>query len=574
VAENLLGLSLTGPQPILEAEPTRPAKRGGDPALAEAILSGDWNLERDLVVLVGPGAGPPSAALRRLGQQRILWFRTCDDGSADAPIGVIRVDHVDEVAAAVRALGALAPDRIDGRALDPVHARLCDQVIARIEGARARRSLGGGPGAGTLAHARIEQGLANLPALCRWPGAGSLAAAMNGTPLVIVAPGPSLDRHIDTLRELRGRAVLLALSHSVAPLRRAGITPDIVLVADSHDVSHHLAGADLSDVHAVVVASTAHPTMFRTAAPRYLALPEPCPIDDWLWQLAGADQPDPLAIVQDGGSVAHTALALGLAWGCDPIGFVGLDLSFPGGRCYVENSADGDVRAVASHDGRAISLEGWREPGHRGRSPASERLVELPGWDGRPLPSSFHFSMCQRWFEETARQIAGRVRLYNCSEGGAYIGGMRHIRLAWLASQLPPANGLDLTAAAARAVDQVDARSRRRVARERLVELMLDLRSTAALSGAALCAVLGGLPILSTLVETELGPATGTASDAERRSAALHRGAAWLEPRVIEAERALAREDRSAVTQRLWPQTAGAALPAGVAALPAGTASR
>ena len=556
-AENLLGLSLTGPPPVLDAEPPPLDAEAEDAALAEAMLSGEWNNERDLVVLVGPGAGPATAELRRLGQHRILWFRTSDDSGADPPAGVLRVDHLDEVAAAVRALGALAPGRIAGRALDPAHARLCQQVIARIERARGQRALSCGLGAGAVARARIEQGLANLPPLCRWPGAGALTAAMSGMPMVIVAPGPSLDRHIDTLGDLRGRAVLLALSHSLVPLRRAGITPDIVLVADAHDVGHHLAGEDLSDVAAVVVTATAHPVMFCTAAPRYFALPEPSPVDGWLLQLAGADRTDPLAIIPSGGSVAHTALALGLAWGCDPIGFVGLDLSFPGGRCYAGSSADGDVRAVASSDGRALSLEGWLAPDFRGRDLVSERLVELPGWDGRPLPSSFHFSMCQRWFEETARQVARRVRLYNCSEGGAYIGGMRHIRLAGLVSQLPRASELDLTAVAARAVEQTDARSRRRAARERLVELMLELRSFAGLSGRELAAARGSLPILTDLVETELGPAAGTASDAERRRAALNRWASWLEPRVVEAERALAREDRTSETLRLRPRAGG-----------------
>ena len=531
-------------------------RQGSEEELAEAIQSGGWDTERDLVVLVGPAPASSAAMLRRLGQQRILWFRAGDESGAEQPAGVIRVDDLEEVAAAVRAFGALSPDRVAGRPLDPAHAPLYDQVVTRIERARGERFLSGEPGAGAAAtRMRIEQGLANLPALCRWPGVEAVGRALAGVPMIVVAPGPSLAQSIDRVAQLRGRAVLLALSHSVAPLLEAGVVPDFVLAADAHDVSYHLDRHDLSGIAALIVAATAHPALFRSAAPRHLALGEPGPIDRWLLDLvARPDQGDALPA---GGSVAHTALALGLAWGCDPIGFVGLDLSFPRGQCYAPGGADGAVRPVVSRDRRTVALEGWTDTNRRGRAAASERMVELPGWDGHPLPSSFHFSMCQRWFEETARRVAGATRLYNCSEGGAYIGGMRHIRLTGLAGRLPLAAGLNPAALAARAIAEVDAQERRRAVRERLVDLAVDLRSCQVLAGRDVTAVLGSLPLVAALVEADMSAmpagARGQGADGSRRRAALARWASWLEPRLVEAERALAREDRAAETICLRP---------------------
>jgi hypothetical protein len=554
-------LHATIPPPIADRD--RPAEEvAGDALLAAAILRGGWDVGRDLVVLVGPAPARAAGALRRLGQERILWLRTGDDEPTEAPAGVLRVDHLDEVAAAVRALGALEPDRVTGRALDPAHAPLCDQVIARIERARRERALCSDPGGGAAAaRTRLEQGLANLPALCRWPGAAGVGTSLAGMPMLIAAPGPSLARTIELLPALRGRAVLLALSHAVAPLLRAGITPDFVLAADEHDVSHHLAGLDLSSIGAIIAASTAHPLTFQSGALRHLVLAASGPVDAWLGELAGPDSEAAEAappMLSSGGSVAHTALSLALAWGCDPIGFVGLDLSFPGGQCYVNASADGGVHAVASADGRTVSLEGWAAAPEQRRARASERLVELPGWDGRPLPTSFHFSMCQRWFEETARRMAGTVRLYNCSEGGAYIGGMRHIRLAGLASRLPPPAALSPAGVAARAVGQVDPRTRRRVARERLVDVALLLRELQGPRAGETAAP----PLLSALVDAEMADAeprgARSPGEEERRGAALRRWAAWLEPRVVEAERALARQDRAAETLRMRAQAPAA----------------
>jgi hypothetical protein len=531
----------------------------GDVELAGAIQRGAWDIERDLVVLVGPSPALAAGGLRRLGQQRILWIRTGDEVVGDAPAGVLRVDHLDEVEAAVRALGIAGDERVSGRALEAAQVPLHEQVMARIERTRAERALAADAGTGTAAaRLRLEQGLANLPALCRWPDAETLAGSMAGAPLLIVAPGPSLTDSLDLLRQLSGRAVVLALSHAVAPLLRAGVVPDLILAADGHDVAHHLEGVDLSAVGALLATATAHPNQFQSAAPRHLVLSEPGPIDAWLAELAGgiAAAGAGEALLPGGGSVAHTALSLGLRWGCDPIGFVGLDLSCPGGRVYAEHCPDGDVRAVESADRRTLSLEGGREGGLRR---GLERLVELPGWDGHPVPSTFHLAMAHRWFEETARRMAGSVRLYNCSESGAYIGGMRHIRLAGLANRLPGPADFGITGTVQRAVAMIDPRGRRRAARERLIELALDLRRHQEPIGRE---ALTPAPLLSTLVEAEMACEPRGArgiNEAARRGAATRRWAAWLEPRAVEAERALARQDRVSEATRPRAVVAAAA---------------
>ena len=61
-----------------------------------------------------------------------------------------------------------------------------------------------------------------------------------------------------------------------------------------------------------------------------------------------------------GGSVATSAFSLSLKWGCDPIVFVGLDLSFPDGKYYVSTSSDGEARARI--DGNGIVRFHFRGP--------------------------------------------------------------------------------------------------------------------------------------------------------------------------------------------------------------------
>jgi hypothetical protein len=111
---------------------------------------------------------------------------------------------------------------------------------------------------------------------------------------------------------------------------------------------------------------------------------------------------------------------------------------------------------------------------------------------------------------------------------------------------------------AARAVGQVDPRTRRRVARERLVDVALLLRELQGPRAGETAAP----PLLSALVDAEMADAeprgARSPGEEERRGAALRRWAAWLEPRVVEAERALARQDRAAETLRMRAQAPAA----------------
>src|SRR5262249_21652419 len=135
------------------------------------------------------------------------------------------------------------------------------------------------------------------------------------------------------------------------PVLAAGVTPDLVVTVDPQDVRYHFAGCDVSRT-CLVNAATVNPSLFDMPA-RYLTLSANSAIDDWIFAGLGED-----AVVPGGGSVATTAFSLALRWHCDPIIFVGLDLSFPGGNYYVTTSSDGGARAVVDDRG-VMRVEGW-----------------------------------------------------------------------------------------------------------------------------------------------------------------------------------------------------------------------
>ena len=406
----------------------------GAAVLVDRMLPEVWDRETDLVVLVGRGLELVAEVLHDLGQRRIISLNGNPAGKA------IVVESPAELALVVRMQVPCPPTRTVlrgalGMPREDVEAAR-ETVTAALSDLRIHRNT-----VRAFSRAWIDHGLTNLPAIARAPSVATVGDRLRGLPMVIVAPGPSLAKNAHLLRELKGRALICAFSHSLRPVIAAGVTPDLVLTVDPQDVRYHFEGCDVSGT-TVVNAATVHPALFELAARRTIALSANCAIDDWIFEGTGEN-----AQVPGGGSVATTAFSLALRWGCDPIVFVGLDLSFPDGAYYVTTSHDGGARAVIDDHG-TMRVEGWSS-GFRamkaggGPSAPTERALELPGWNAGDapagmVPSSFMFSMFHRWFvDRTANADLGATRVFNCTEGGAFIAGMTHRRLADVIAELP-----------------------------------------------------------------------------------------------------------------------------------------
>jgi hypothetical protein len=400
----------------------------GVAVLADAMLPAVWDYETDAVVLVGSGLEPVAELLRDLGQRRIVMH------AGGTPSGAVATVAHDEIVTAIRTMAPVTPARFVVRAALGVERGEAEAVTEVVRAALSEMRIHRNT-VQAFSRTWIEQGAANLPAIAKWPSIAALDGKFTGMPMVIVAPGPSLAKNIAQLRALEGRAIIAAFSHSLKPVVAAGIVPDLVITVDPQDVGYHFAGCDVSK-SCLVNAATVHPSLFELDAGRCLTLSANCAIDDWIFDGLGEQ-----AMAPGGGSVATTAFSLALRWGCDPIVFVGLDLSFPGGSYYVETSVDGDAKAVVDERGH-VRVEGWSDSfhtmkAHGGPKAALERSLELPGWSGGTVPSSFMFSMFHRWFVERMRSVTTRV--YNCTEGGAFIEGMNHRPLADVLAELGPA---------------------------------------------------------------------------------------------------------------------------------------
>jgi hypothetical protein len=280
------------------------------------------------------------------------------------------------------------------------------EVLARLAfqhdaNAAARRALSGR----YLLHT-----LANAPTIAREGDAGRLRGAFAGTPALIAAAGPSLNRNINELAPVRDNALVIACDTAALPMLSAGLAPHLVVAVDASEANaRHLAAFPSGRTWLAAEASV-HPSAVRPFAGRTFFFKvsdhEPWP---WLGSF-GLDR----ARLDAWGSVMTTAFALALEMGCDPIVFIGADLAFTGGLPYCRGTSF--EATWASWVGGGDTYEQvWQQL--LKRWPATE----APALDGSPTRTAPHLLAFRDWIAERAAVRVDRT-IVNGTGAGLLMG--------------------------------------------------------------------------------------------------------------------------------------------------------
>lgn len=225
------------------------------------------------------------------------------------------------------------------------------------------------------------------------PGIEPLAGIAAGTPAVVCGAGPTLDELLPELNRIAEAALVIAVDTAIIALQRAGITPDIAVVADpQYWNSRHLDHCDTTDTLLVAEPAT-HPRVLRLwRGPRLLSA-SLFPLGSYFDARSGRT-----LRLGAGGSVATSAWDLARIMGASTIGLIGIDLAFPHHRTHCHGSffeerlhrvAD---RVHPSEDGLWHYLHG-----------AQPRTVVA--YNGRPVMSDARMDVYRRWFSEQARRF-------------------------------------------------------------------------------------------------------------------------------------------------------------------------
>jgi hypothetical protein len=397
-------------------------------------LGASWDLETDVIVLAGAGATPTIDHLLACGHKRIILYVPAEHwAGGDSRIRSVR--STSELWAALIALDppprSITLRRVPGGGIS---SELHQDIAKTLQELAVNRATFASKG-----DTWVRNSLRNMRYMVDRPSIETLRGSFAKKPCVIVSAGPSLSKNIDGLRELQKRALIIAGNRSVAPLKQAGIKPDLVIVADPIDLRYQLDGDRLEGAGALLLDLVVHQGMYDLEARRHFTYTSVHEVMNSTFGALGQG-----GLLSSGGSVATTSLALAIELGCDPVLFVGQDLAITGDKYYIETALDGATR-VSVNNGVGV-FENWSpelmhavQELHGGladsRKPV-QAFISVKGWDGQPVSTSFQFNNYRRWLEHKVGSLEKPLRVINCTEGGAYIQNMEHMTLAEAKAQL------------------------------------------------------------------------------------------------------------------------------------------
>jgi hypothetical protein len=250
------------------------------------------------------------------------------------------------------------------------------------------------------------------------PSLSRLENCFKGNPAVVVSAGPSLRKNKHLLKDLQGRAVIIAVQTTLQPLLEMGIEPQFVTSLDYHEIcTRFFEKLPPSLATELIAEPKANNAIFRM---------NPGPLS-----VVGNDFAEGLlremklkhSVIPPGATVAHLAYYLAEHIGCDPIIFVGQDLGFTDGLCYMPGTSYEDVWRPELSRFCTVEMKQWEQI-------VRERFIlrRISDYQGRPMYTEERLFSYLQQFERDF--LKTRTRIIDASEGGAAKAGSTPMPLA------------------------------------------------------------------------------------------------------------------------------------------------
>jgi hypothetical protein len=249
-------------------------------------------------------------------------------------------------------------------------------------------------------------------------GINRLRGRYRDCPAVIVSAGPSLRKNKHLLKGLDKSAVLIAVQTTLQPLLEMGCEPHFVTSLDYHEICTRFFEKLPAKIRTELVAEP-------KATPRVLEMMTG-PVN-----LIGNDFAEGLLrelklgkpSLTSGATVAHLAFYLAEHLGCDPIIFVGQDLGFSDGLCYMPGTSYEDVWRPELGRFCTLEMKQWEQI-------VRDRMIlrKIPDYRGRPMYTEERLFTYLLQFERDFGK--SKARIIDATEGGAKKRGTETMPLA------------------------------------------------------------------------------------------------------------------------------------------------
>ena len=391
--------------------------------ILDSVLPETWNFNSDVMVVSAPPSGTIISKATNRGQRHIVIYdhHDCIDEGAfshHSTAKIVVCQTITDVEIAFAKLQTPAeqvitvPCSLDPKFLSETKGHLAEAIRNGKKNRIANTITANRFGASWSKNL-----LKNLPLIAKAPNIHQLSVK-GVRDAVIVASGPSLNKNVHTLATIQDQVFIVAALRSIQALHDANIKPDLVIQLDAEDdhVAREFSTKLNIEIENFLVELTVNSWFLKSNAKNFI-WSYPSIFDDIGKHFGVAPTPF------DAPSVAIYGLTLCYLLGFESLCFIGQDLASSDRFQYSKG---------------ATSMF----PVHNDISTFN---IEVDGFYGDKVMtrSAYHGQLLR--CEHIASELnlkAPQIKLFNATEGGAYINGFEHISLSEFANTRNLNNGL------------------------------------------------------------------------------------------------------------------------------------
>ncbi len=216
---------------------------------------------------------------------------------------------------------------------------------------------------------------------------------------VLVSAGPSLEKNINLLRNVKGKALILAVDTAVKPVLKIGVRPDITITVDPHKpIELFIYNDKLIDIPMVVNMHSNNKIIRDYEGKMFFSY-------DFSALFARFYEKDDYCsiILNTGGSVANDGFSFLVEAGIKKIILIGQDLAYPEKKTHI---------STAYEDEQKIQLD------------TDKKYFDIEDVYGNMVSTEENMNIYRKWFE-TAIKNNPQLTVIDATEGGAKIKGTR-----------------------------------------------------------------------------------------------------------------------------------------------------
>ena len=230
-------------------------------------------------------------------------------------------------------------------------------------------------------------------------------SSLRNVPSIIVSAGPSLNKNIHLLKEIKNKALIISAGSAINILDKHGIKPHIMVGVDGGEGESRLFNnVKAKDIYFAYTSSVHFDGLKNYEGPKIYFRINAFKHDEWFEK----EVEENTKAIQSGASVSNLALDISRFLGCNPIILVGQDLSYSNMQTYAEG-------AVLKEEQDEILRKNIEEK--------NKHYMEQTDINGNMVYTTYSMISIKVYFEEYVKRHPENIYL-NGTEGGLPIKGI------------------------------------------------------------------------------------------------------------------------------------------------------